>query len=159
MSKRRPMDRGSDRARGFSLPELLAVMALLGIAIAIGIPIVNEQVRIAKVRAAADELALHLRAARMIAVTQRTTIDFTVNVDPRNSYLYRGNDGELKEFPTPDRVRISEASDRLIRFKRNGSVDAASSVVLESVVSGARERWTATVNTMGLATLVHERVN
>jgi prepilin-type N-terminal cleavage/methylation domain-containing protein len=153
------MDRVSGHAQGFSLPELLAVVALLGIAIAIGIPIVNEQVRIAEVRAAADELALHLRAARMIAVTQRRTIEFTVNVDPDNSFSYLGNDGKLKTFSTPERVKISDASDRSILFKRNGSVDASSSVILESVVSGARERWTATVNTMGLATLVHERVN
>ena len=159
MSVRRPMNWDSGRARGFSLPELLAVLALLAIAIAIGIPIVNEQVRIAEVRSAADELALHLRAARMIAVTQRKTITFTVNVDPENSFYYDGNDGKRKEFFTPDRVTISAASDRSILFKRNGSVDAASSVILESVVSGARERWTATVNTMGLATLVHERVN
>jgi len=152
------MDRGSGRARGFSLPELLTVMALLGIAIAIGIPIVNEQVRIAEVRAAADDLALHLRAARMIAVTQRRTVTFRVYVDPSHSFDYDRTVGVWTEFVTPERVKILEASDRSIRFKRNGSVEVASSVILESVVSGARERWTATVNTMGLATLVHERV-
>jgi prepilin-type N-terminal cleavage/methylation domain-containing protein len=157
------MNRVSGRAEGFSLPELLAVMALLGIAIAIGIPIVNEQVRIAEVRAAADELALHLRAARMIAVTQRRTVTFTVNVDDAsvdpNTISYDRTNGDTRKFKLPGPVKISGASDRTILFKRNGSVDAASSVILESVVSGARERWTANVNTVGLATLVHERVN
>jgi hypothetical protein len=38
-------------------------------------------------------------------------------------------------------------------------VDAVSSVVVESDVSGARERWTANVSTAGLTRLVHERVN
>ncbi len=134
-------------------------MALIAIAIGIGIPIINEQVRIAEVHAAADELVLHLRAARMISVTKRETIRFTVNVDPTNSYSYLGKNGVLRTFPTPVRVRIATASDRSIDFKRNGSVDAAASIILESDVSGARERWTASVNAMGLATLVHERVN
>jgi hypothetical protein len=37
-------------------------------------------------------------------------------------------------------------------------VEVASSIILESDVSGAKERWTANVSTMGMATLVHERV-
>jgi hypothetical protein len=59
----------------------------------------------------------------------------------------------------PGRVRIAPASDRSIKFKRNGSVDAASMIILESDVSGARERWTASVNSVGLTTLAHARVN
>jgi prepilin-type N-terminal cleavage/methylation domain-containing protein len=149
----------SCRKDGFSLPELLAVMALIAISIGIGIPIVNEQVRIAEVRAAADDLAGHLRAARMISVTQHKTITFTVNVDPTNTFSYEGNNGRTKTIATPGRVRIATASDRSINFKKNGSVDNASSIILESDVSGARERWTTTVSTMGLAKLAHERVN
>jgi hypothetical protein len=129
-------------------------MALLGIAIAIGIPLVNEQVRIAEVRAAADDLAVQLRAARMIAVTKRTTIKFIVHPDPINKFEY-----EEREVTLPSRIRIASGSDPIILFKRNGSVDVLSTVILESDVSGALERWTATVNTMGFATLVHERVN
>jgi prepilin-type N-terminal cleavage/methylation domain-containing protein len=147
------------RSRGFSLPELLAVVALIGIAIAIGIPIVNEQVRIAEVRAAADDLALHLRAARSIAVSKHTTIPFTVEVDPVNLFKYIGSDGNDKEIKMPGRVRIAPASARSINFKRNGSVDVASSIIVESDVSGARERWTVSVNTAGLTKLDHERVN
>jgi prepilin-type N-terminal cleavage/methylation domain-containing protein len=151
--------RAARRDRGFSLSELLAVVALIGIAIAIGIPIVNEQVRIAEVRAVADDLALHLRAARTIAVSKHKTITFTVNADPPYSFTYEGNDGSLKEIKMPGRVRIAPASTRSINFKRNGSVDLAASVILESDVSGAQERWTATVSTAGLTKLVHERVN
>ena len=154
-----PRKREAGRDHGVSLAELLAVMALIAIAIGIGIPVINEQVRIAEVRAAADELVLHLRAARMISVTQRKTITFTVNVDPTNTYSYEGNRGGRKTFATPGRVRIATTSDRSIDFKRNGSVDVASSIILESEVSGARERWTASVNTRGRATLLHQRVN
>jgi len=144
---------------GFSLPELLAVLAMVAIAIAVGIPIVNEQVRIAEVRAAADDLALHLRAARMISVTKHKTIPFTVYVDPTSMFEYEGLNGNAKRVAMPARVRIDPASDRLINFKGNGSVDVASTIILESNVSGARERWTASVNAVGLTTLSHARVN
>jgi len=132
---------------------------MVGIAIAIGIPLVNEQVRIAEVRAAADDLALHLRAARMISVTKHKTITFTVYVDPTSTFEYEGLNGKQKLVAMPARVRIAPASDRLINFKGNGSVDAASTIILESDVSGARERWTASVNSVGLTTLLHARVN
>ena len=159
LSEREPRNREAGRAIGFSLPELLAVMALIAIAIAIGIPIINEQVRIAEIRAAADDLALHLRAARMIAVTQHKTITFRVNVDPTNTFSYEGNDGRTKFVAMPGRVRIATTSDHAINFRDNGSVDVASSIILESDVSGARERWTASVNTMGSTKLAHERGN
>jgi prepilin-type N-terminal cleavage/methylation domain-containing protein len=147
------------KADGFSLPELLAVLAMIAIAVAIGIPLVNEQVRIAEIRAAADDLALHLRAARMISVTKHTTMPFTIYVDPKNQFMYKGMNGKDKWVEMPARVRIDPASDRVINFKGNGSVEVASTVILESTVSGARERWTATVNAVGLTTLAHARVN
>jgi prepilin-type N-terminal cleavage/methylation domain-containing protein len=151
--------RAAVNAGGFSLPELLAVLAMIAIAIAVGIPIVNEQVRIAEIRAAADDLALHLRAARMISVTKHKTIPFNIRVDPTNTFEYEGPNGKTKWVAMPSRVRIDPASDRLINFKGNGSVEMASTVILESTVSGARERWTATVNAVGLTTLSHARVN
>jgi prepilin-type N-terminal cleavage/methylation domain-containing protein len=151
--------RGVRRASGFSLPELLAVFALIAIVIAIGIPIVNEQIRIAEVRAVADDLVLHLRAARVLSVTKHKTITFTIFVDPTNKFKYEGNDGKDRTFETPSRVRIAPASDHTIDFKDNGSVSVPSTVIIESDVSGSCERWTATVSTMGLTKLAHERVN
>jgi prepilin-type N-terminal cleavage/methylation domain-containing protein len=150
--------RASGHELGFSLPELLAVLALLAIAMAIGIPIVNEQLRIAEIRAAADDLVLHLRAARMISVTKHKSIEFKVNVDPTSTFEYEGLNVPRKFVAMPGRVRIAPASDRTIIFKKNGSVEVASSIILEADVSGARERWTATVNSVGLTTLAHERV-
>jgi prepilin-type N-terminal cleavage/methylation domain-containing protein len=147
------------KADGFSLPELLAVLAMIAIAVAIGIPLVNEQVRIAEIRAAADDLALHLRAARMLSVTQHRKVKFKVHVDPDNYFEYEKFEDRWKQVFLPGRVRIVAGSDSLINFKQNGSVEAASSIILEATVSGARERWTASVNAVGLTTLAHERVN
>ena len=159
LSERKPGIRAAGRARGFSLAELLAVMAMVAIAVGIGIPIVNEQLRIAEVRAAADDLVLHLRAARMISVTKHKTIDFKVNVDPVSTFEYEGLNVPRKYIPMPGRVRIAPASDRSIVFRKNGSVEVASTIILEADVSGACERWTATVSTVGLTTLTHERVH
>ena len=159
LTGRKPKNRAGGDERGFSLPELLAVLAMIAIAIAIGIPLVNEQVRIAEVRAAADDLALHLRAARMISVAQHRTVKFMVSVDPVNTFKYERFTLIWKEVSLPGRVRIAAASDRLINFKQNGSVDVAASIILESEVSGARERWTASVNAVGLTTLAHARVS
>ena len=146
------------RQAGFSLAEMLVVIAIIGIAITIGIPPVNEQVRIAEVRAAADDLSLHLRAARMIAVTKHKTIIFTVNADPTNTFRYEGNDGLQKVISMPGRVRIATGSDNSISFFQNGSVDATSAIVIESNVSNQLERWTATVNTVGLTKLARQRI-
>jgi hypothetical protein len=134
-------------------------MAMIAIAVGIGIPIVNEQLRIAEIRAAADDLVLHLRAARQISVTKHKTIEFKVNVDPVSTFEYEGLNVPRKYIPMPGRVRIAPASGRSILFKKNGSVEVASSIILEADVSGACERWTATVSTVGLTTLTHERVH
>jgi general secretion pathway protein H len=146
------------RQAGFSMAEMLVVITLIGIAVAIGVPLVNEQVRMAEVRAAADDLALHLRAARMIAVTKHKTIIFTVNADPTNTFRYEGNDGLQKVISMPGRVRIATGSDNSISFFQNGSVDATSAIVIESNVSNQLERWTATVNTVGLTKLARQRI-
>lgn len=156
------------RQAGFSLAEMLIVIAFIAITVAIGIPLVNEQVRIAEVRSSADDLALHLRAARMLAVAKHKTIVFTVNVDPTNTFSYRavdnaaiftGDNPTLRgPFKMPTRVKIASGSAATINFFQNGSVDFSSSVVLESQVSDKLERWTATVNTVGLTTLAHQRI-
>ena len=159
MGARRVREGLFGRGGGFSLPELLAVLALIALAIAIGIPIVNEQVRMAEVRAAADNLAVHLRKARMMSVTKHKAIIFKVHADPANSFGYDGINLDNLDISMPDRVKITTASDGTITFMPNGSVSIASTVVLESQVSGSLERWTANVSTMGMATLVHERVN
>jgi len=154
---RRRNDRTGGEA-GFSLAELLAVLALVAIVLTIGIPIVNEQVRIAEAREAADQMAVDLRAARMIAVSKHKSIVFSVNVDPTNSYSYEGTSGATRTRTMPGTVKIKSGSSTSITFKQDGSVAAASTVTLESVVSASTERWTIAVNTLGLADLTHTRI-
>jgi prepilin-type N-terminal cleavage/methylation domain len=147
---------------GFSLAELLIVIAMIGVTVGIAIPLVNEQMRIAEVRSAADQLAVHLRAARMIAVSQHRNVDVTVNaddasVDP-NTIQYERTLGNPQTIKMPGLVKIIAGSTATITFHSDGSSDATSTVTAESVVSNATERWVLTVNILGLVTVAHTRV-
>ena len=146
------------RQAGFSLAEMLAVVALIGIVVAIGIPLVNQQLKMAEVRGAADLMGVHMRAARMIAVSHRKNIPFTVNATPTNTYSYEGTDGVTRTIALPPKVDITTGSTGTITFKSDGSVTAGGSVILESTVPNAIERWTLTVSLMGLVSTAHVRV-
>jgi len=143
---------------GFSLPEMLVVLALIGAVIAMGIPLVNEQLRIAEVRAVADEMAVHLRAARMIAVSQHRDVEVTVSANPGNSLSYVVTTGETRTITMPGRVKIKSGSTATITFHSDGSSGASSTVTAESAVSNATERWTLTVNTVGMVSVAHVRI-
>jgi prepilin-type N-terminal cleavage/methylation domain-containing protein len=155
--QRRRDDAGSWEA-GFSLVEMLAVLALIAVVVAIGIPIVNEQVRIAEVRSAADQIAVDMRAARMIAVSKHKSIPFTINIDPVNTYSYEGTTGATRTIAMPGRVKIKNGSATSVTFKQDGSVAAAATVTVESAVSASTERWAIAVNTLGFAKLTHTRL-
>lgn len=145
-------------AAGFSLAEMLAVLGIVAIVLAMGIPLVNQQLRIAEVRGAADEMGVHLRAARMIAISHHKDITVTINADPANTYSYEGTNGATRTIAMPGRVRIASGSAASIVFHSDGSVGASRTVIVESDVSSATERWTLTINTIGFLSTTRTRV-
>jgi prepilin-type N-terminal cleavage/methylation domain-containing protein len=175
----RPFVRGNT-SRGFSLTELLVVIAFIALAVAIAIPLAGEMVRQAKLRAAADNLATDLRAARMIAVSKRVDVDVTVELDPVNAYEYLDANDRLRRIDLPSGVRIAEcyADPCTITFKPRGSIDAPSSfpsalknlipeddrpfaaaaVRLDVDLSGGTERWVAYTTTLGVSKLHRHRL-
>jgi prepilin-type N-terminal cleavage/methylation domain-containing protein len=144
--------------RGFSLPELLVVLAIIGAIVVMAIPLVNEQIRIAELRAVSDELAVHLRAARMLAVTTHNNVAVTISVDPTNTLSYPDSNGQTRIVKMPGRVKIKSGSTPSITFKSDGSSGASSTVTTESAVSTATERWILTVNTVGMVSVSHVRI-
>ena len=147
---------------GFSLAEMLIVIAMIGVTVGIAIPLVNEQLRIAEVRSAADQMAVHLRAARMIAVSQHRDVVVTVNAENAsvlpNTLSYERTLGDALTIQMPGLVKIKSVSTASITFHSDGSSDASSTVTTESVVSNATERWVLTVNILGLVSVAHTRV-
>jgi prepilin-type N-terminal cleavage/methylation domain-containing protein len=149
------------KKNGFSLVEMLIVIAFIAIAVGIGIPLVNEQVRIAEIRGAADEIAVHLRAARMLAVSQRRDVTVTVSADPTNTISYTTAvvpTTVSRTMQLPGKVRIMSGSATSIVFHSDGSTGTASTVTTESTVSTKLERWTLNVNIMGMVSVAHTRV-
>lgn len=144
--------------RGVTLAEMLAVIALLGILVAVAVPLVAEQVRQAKIRGAADQYATTLKAARMLAVSKRAPQSVTVNVHPTNSYAYVDTRDRTRTFEMPDGVRIVSSTDP-ITFQINGSLAAAASTVIEADLNeGVTERWTVTTGIAGVPTIERERI-
>lgn len=143
---------------GFSLAELLVVLAVIGSIVAMGIPLINEQLRIAELRSVSDELAVHLRAARMIAVSHHKDIVVTVSADPTNTLSYSDTNNQTRTITMPGRVKIKTGSAVSITFHSDGSSGASSTITTESAVSTSTERWILTVNTVGMVSISHVRV-
>ena len=156
--RRREGSAGTRAESGFSLPELLVVLAIIGAFVVMAIPLVNEQIRIAELRSVSDELAVHLRSARMIAVTNHKDIVVTVSVDPTNEISYLDSNGQTRTIKMPGRVKIKTGSTVSITFHSDGSSGASSTLTTESAVSKATERWILSVNTVGMVSVTHERV-
>lgn len=146
------------RSAGFSLPEMLVVIAMIGIAVAIVIPLTAEAYRQAKIRGAADQFTVDLRAARMIAVATHSTLDFKVFPTPANYYQYQDNQGKTRHVDMPTGVRILSSTSP-ITFELNGSIANPATTVLEVDLSGTnKERWTVTTSIMGVPTTTRQRL-
>lgn len=144
---------------GFSLPELLIVLAIAGLTVTIAIPLVADTMKAAAVRGAADQFTVDLRAARMIAVAKRITNDFVVSTDPTNTYRYTDRDGTTRTITMPKGVRIASTSPGTISFRSDGSVSSTGTTVIEIPVGDAVERWTVTTTTLGMPSATRQRVS
>ena len=70
-------------ARGFTLLELVIVMALLAFGLAMAVPMLSSGVSKSELKAAASELSAGLRSARGAAVTGNREVEFLLDVEAR----------------------------------------------------------------------------
>ena len=150
-------------SRGFSLTEILVVVAIMGLAIAIAVPLVAENVNQARIRTAADQFSVDLRAARMIAVGKRATpyLDVSVQPDPVNRYTFVNGRGETRvvQFPTGVRI-ITPTTAYTVRYLRDGSVNGGgnTTVLRVRLSKGAEEEWRVITNAMGVTRTTRTRI-
>lgn len=147
-----------NRERGYTLLEGLAVMTILAMTATMASALVLERVRSTRIRMAAEQFAIDLRAARLKAVSNRSQVDVTISLDPTNAYEYSDGRGRLRHIRMPLGVQII-SSDLTISFRANGSILGGTSTVFETELSlGSTERWTVTTSILGNPRTTHYRV-
>ena len=141
--------------RGYSLPELLIVIALIGLFVLFGGPAMADAFRAYKVRSVANDLTTDLRALRYNAVSTRTprtmTLNNTTSASP-NQYTYTNFKGDPITVLIEPGVAIETTSAASITFNINGSTGATGNqtVSLSMFISGSRnDRYTITITPSG----------
>jgi Tfp pilus assembly protein FimT len=140
--------------KGFTVSEALVVVAIIGVIVLVTLPALGERYRGYQVRSATNDLVADLRVARHTAITQRTTVDFTVNDEsdsPPNRYSYIRANGETRTVEMEDNVAITAAPATALEFEQDGGLDgAAGTIILQTQVSDTRiDRYTVVVSTVG----------
>lgn len=107
--------------RGVTLLELMAVLAIIGIASAFAVPRVQAWLDRLAVEQAVSDLTSFYRRARLAAVFQNTSVRVEFSADTLRAYLEFFGGEEVLLSPGPARHGASlAASRRTIRFNPNG---------------------------------------
>lgn len=138
---------------GFSLTEMLTVLALAALMITFVGPAFAESYRAYKVRSAALELSDTLRAVRQVAVSTRAPSSLTINT-AAGTYTYTNSKGRVRTILLPIPVQFVTANPATITFVTNGTVSTgAATVALQNTINrGRADRWTLDLNTVGRIT-------
>lgn len=142
--------------RGFSLPELLAVIFFIGLFVVFGAPAFMDAFRAYRVRADADNVVTDIRALRYNAVTNRASRTMTINNQSNstapNTYSFVNAAGNTVTMTMDMGVNIETTSAASITMGSNGSTGVTGNltVSVSGMVNTSRnDRYTITITPSG----------
>jgi prepilin-type N-terminal cleavage/methylation domain-containing protein len=127
---RNDVSKGRSRQAGFSLVEMLIVVAIVAIMAAVALPNIGQYIRNYKVRGAAQDVAGVMQAARSKAIMSNTNAGVSFYVVDLDSYRFVQEDlpageqyGPLQDLPNGVQFVPATAANSgpSLRFNRLGS--------------------------------------
>ena len=143
---------------GFSLAELLVVVAIIGLFCLIAIPAVGNFIRAGKVRAANDLLMGDLRAVRYIAITNHASGSLTIDAGA-GSWSYSDIHGNTISRVVDKGVRFTSGN-ATITFGADGTATTgvATIVIQGNVIPNVDHQYTISISTVGRLTSAFAKV-
>ena len=162
-----------EASRGYSMAELLTVVAIVGLVSAVSLPALMQLMPQYRIRGAAAEVSSSLRMLRAKSVGTRSswrmTLDPTnegytlasnssgawVNVDQNGKPVVAGQ----PSFRKLNTVDVAGTVPFTVEFTRNGSAAAAQTVIIGTDNQWVRfNRYTITIDASGNVTVVPSKV-
>lgn len=134
---------------GFTLLEMLLVLALIGVMAAVALPVARRQHEGTALRATAHQLAAVMRGARGAAIRDNAEKTLVVDVARRRFWV----DGVSKVYPIANGVDVGLVAlpPGLMRFHADGSASggnvlltagrASAEVTLDALTGAPRVKW------------------
>ena len=116
---------------GYSLAEVMLVLAIMSIALAVSIPSMSTFMRSYSARVGADEFISHLRLARHLAIARHQPVDVTVNAETYSMPDWAAPDlatAPQRSFKLPGTCQIVSGTGT-VTFKSDGTVSAGSGTI------------------------------
>jgi len=143
--------------RGVTLPEMLTVLATIGLLVAVAVPALGNFLEAGKVRSSNDMVIADLRAARYIAITKRISNTVSFDVAAR-AYSYQDIRGNTVLRWLEPGVSLAVTNGPVI-FGTGGDISTSPPTIVISGAVGSTftDQYTISVSASGRTTSVFTR--